>query len=352
MTLDDFDFELPDDRIALRPARPRDSARLLHVLADGGLEDRVVRNLPTLLRPGDVLACNDTRVSPAALSGVRRARDGLGEDVAVDVNLLRRIGQDAWLAYARPGRRLREGDVLTFDAGLAATIEAKSDGAELRLRFNRAGPDFDAALAQAGAAPLPPYIARRRPADARDISDYQTIFARTDGSVAAPTAGLHFTPELLNALDERGVERATVTLQVGAGTFASLGEQALESGRLHPELAVLSEETASRLNAARAEGRRIVAAGTTTLRVLETAADDSGRFASLARETDIFIQPGYAFRGVDALMTNFHLPRSSLFLLVCAFAGTEVMKRAYAHAIAGDYRFYSYGDACLLEGAR
>lgn len=352
MGLDDYDFELPEDRIALRPARPRDSARLLHVLSDGALEDAQVRDLPALLRPDDVLVFNDTKVSPAALSGVRPARDELGDDVAVGVNLLRRAGPDAWTAYARPGRRLREGDVIVFSGGLEAQLTSKSEGAEVALRFNRVGAELDACITAAGAAPLPPYIARRRPADARDAEDYQTIFARVDGSVAAPTAGLHFTPELLAALDARGVARETVTLTVGAGTFAPLDEDALSRGRLHPESAELTAATAERLNRARAEGRRIVATGTTTLRVLESAADAQRRFAPFSGETDIFIRPGYVFRGVDALMTNFHLPQSSLFMLVCAFSGTETMQRAYRHAIAGGYRFYSYGDACLLEGAR
>lgn len=349
MDLDAFDFELPEDRIALRPARPRDAARLLHVRADGTLADHGVRDLPELLRAGDVLAINDTRVTPAALRGVRRARDALGEDVAVDANLLEREGPATWTAYARPGRRLRSGDVIRFGETLAAEVVGKNEGAEVRLAFNVSGGDLDAAISAAGAAPLPPYIARRRAADAQDLDDYQTVYARAPGAVAAPTAGLHFTPELFGALAARGIGRETVTLHVGPGTFAPLDDAALGSGKLHAERAELSGKVAARLNAARDEGRRIVATGTTTLRLLETAVGADGRFAPFAGETDIFIRPGHRFAGADALVTNFHLPRSSLFMLVCAFAGTEVMQAAYAHAIATGYRFYSYGDACLLE---
>jgi S-adenosylmethionine:tRNA ribosyltransferase-isomerase len=350
MDLDAFDFVLPEERIALRPARPRDSARLLHVGRDGTLEDRIVRELPELLRPGDVLVVNDARVTPAALKGLRPPRDVLSDGVRVEANLLKRAAPDAWTAFARPGRRLRAGDLIVFGDDLRAEVAGKGDGAEITLKFDRAGPELDAAIARIGAAPLPPYIARRRPADSEDLQDYQTVYAREPGAVAAPTAGLHFTPTLLAALAARGVTREAVTLQVGAGTFAPLDEAAVESGKLHAEHMVLSPETAERLNAARGEGRRIVAVGTTALRVLETAADQDRRFLARSGETDIFIRPGYVFRGVDALLTNFHLPRSSLFMLVCAFSGTEVMQRAYAHAIAAGYRFYSYGDACLLEG--
>jgi S-adenosylmethionine:tRNA ribosyltransferase-isomerase len=351
MDLDDFDFELPEDRIALRPARPRDAARLLHVRADGSLEDRIVRELPDLLRPGDVLVVNDTRVTPAALAGVRPSRDAPGQDVRVDVNLLTREGPAVWTAFARPGRRLKVGDRIVFAEGLEAVIEAK-DETEVRLAFNCAGATLDARLAAAGRAPLPPYIARRRPADDQDRDDYQTVYARDPGAVAAPTAGLHFTPALLATLDARGVEQLAVTLHVGPGTFAPLDEDALAQGRLHAERASLSADVAARLDAARSEGRRVIAVGTTTLRTLETAADPAGRFAPFDGETDLFIRPGYVFRGVDALLTNFHLPRSSLFMLVSAFAGTKAMRTAYAHAVAAGYRFYSYGDACLLEGAR
>ncbi len=350
MDLDAFDFELPEDRIALRPASPRDSARLLHVGRDGALADRIVRELPEMLRPGDVLVVNDARVTPAALVGVRPPRDVLSEAVRVEANLLERIAPDTWTAFARPGRRLRAGDVVVFGDRLRAEVAAKGEGAEITLRFDLSGADLDNAIAMIGAAPLPPYIARRRAPDAQDLLDYQTLFAREPGAVAAPTAGLHFTPGLLAALATRGVAQEAVTLQVGAGTFAPLDEAAAESGRLHAERIALAPDTAERLNAARSEGRRIVAVGTTALRVLETAAGADRRFVARAGETDIFIRPGYRFRGIDALLTNFHLPRSSLFMLVCAFAGTEVMQRAYAHAVAAGYRFYSYGDASLLEG--
>jgi S-adenosylmethionine:tRNA ribosyltransferase-isomerase len=350
MDLDDFDFELPEELIALRPARPRDAARLLHVRADGALEDRHVRELSELLRADDVVVVNDTRVSPAALEGIRPPRDALSQPVKVDVNLLARDGPAAWTAFARPGRRLRLGDRIDFGDGVEAKIDTKDDS-EVRLVFNRAGAALDAALAAVGRAPLPPYIARRRAADAQDLADYQTMFARDPGAVAAPTAGLHFTPELLVALEKKGVGVETVTLHVGPGTFAPLDVADLARGTLHAERAMLSPAAAVRLNAARDAGRRIVAVGTTSLRLLETAAA-TGRFAALDGETDLFIRPGYDFCGAGALMTNFHLPRSSLFMLVCAFAGTETMRRAYAHAVAARYRFYSYGDACLLELAR
>ncbi|MGD2133262.1 MAG: tRNA preQ1(34) S-adenosylmethionine ribosyltransferase-isomerase QueA [Maricaulaceae bacterium] len=353
MNLDDFDFDLPEERIALRPARPRDAARLLHVGAAGALADHVMTDLPSLLRPGDVLVVNDARVIAAALQGVRPKRSAEGEDVAVSANLIERLTPDRWRVLARPGRRLRAGDVVVFGDGLEAKVAVKSDGAELDLVFNRSGDALDDAIAAIGAAPLPPYIARRRPADEADAADYQTMFAqdRAPSAVAAPTAGLHFTPKLEQALTDAGVAIERLTLDVGAGTFAPLDQSALDRGALHAEHCVLSGEVADRLNAARAEGRRVVAVGTTALRVLETAADAEHRFAPFEGETDIFIRPGYVFRGVDALVTNFHLPRSSLFMLVCAFAGIETMQRAYAHAIAAEYRFYSYGDACLLEAS-
>jgi S-adenosylmethionine:tRNA ribosyltransferase-isomerase len=350
MGLDEFVFTLPEDRIALRPAQPRDAARLLHVRADGVLADRTVHDLTALLRAGDVLVLNDTRVTPVALSGRRPPRDPMSPPVEVEINLLRRAGPSSWIAFARPGRRLRPGDMIEFAPGLTAVVEDKEDeGAEVRLGFSLSGTALDARLAEIGQAPLPPYIARRRPADARDLSDYQTVYARVDGAVAAPTAGLHFTEPLLAALDARGIARVTVTLHVGAGTFAPLEPSDLTRGELHPERGVLAPQAADELNAARDAGRRIVAVGTTSLRLLETAALPMGRFAPFDGETRIFIRPGHEFRGAEALMTNFHLPRSSLFMLVCAFAGTEAMQRAYAHAITRGYRFYSYGDACLLE---
>ncbi|MBB5519450.1 tRNA preQ1(34) S-adenosylmethionine ribosyltransferase-isomerase QueA [Amphiplicatus metriothermophilus] len=353
MRVSDFDFDLPEERIALEPARPRDSARLLHVRADG-LADRVVRDLPALLRPGDLLVLNDTKVIPAQLRGRRPARTaGGGEPVEIDVTLHRRLAPEEpagarWRAFVRPAKRLREGDALDFGAGLTAVIEARSE-AEAVLRFNRAGADFDAGLARAGAPPLPPYIARRRPARPEDAADYQTVYAAEPGSVAAPTAGLHFTEALLDALDKRGVRRLTITLHVGAGTFLPVTAEDTRDHVMHAEWGEITPAQAEAINAARAKGGRILAVGTTALRLLESTADREGRVRPCAEETSIFITPGYRFRAVDLLMTNFHLPRSTLFMLVCAFSGTARMKAAYAHAIKAGYRFYSYGDACLLE---
>lgn len=356
MDLDAYDFDLPDDRIALRPAQPRDAARLLHVNGDA-LADRFVRDLPSLLNPGDVLVVNDTRVTPAALKGQRppravKAGETPGAGAAIDVNLIRREEPGVWTALARPGKRLRVGDIIVFADGVEARVVSKQDagaGGEVRLAFNASGAELDAAISAIGFAPLPPYIARRRPADARDRADYQTLFAREEGAVAAPTAGLHFTPALLAALDARGVSRVPVTLHVGDGTFAPLDAAALSSGRLHAERCVLTAQAADALNSARAAGGRIVATGTTSLRTLETAAGKDRRFRAFDGETDIFIRPGYVFKGVDVLMTNFHLPRSSLFMLVAAFAGTTAMQKAYNHAVNVGYRFYSYGDATLLH---
>lgn len=347
MRVDAFDFALPDEQIALRPARPRDSARLLHVPAAGPFEDRIVRDLPSLLRPGDVMVFNDTRVIPAALDGVRPARDAVGQDVAVHVNLHKRIDAARWRAFAKPGKRLREGDRIVFGA-LSATLLEKGEGGDVLLAFDRAGAALDAAIAETGVAPLPPYIADRRAPDAYDDADYQTIFAEKDGSVAAPTAGLHFTPALFDALNALGVERRTVTLHVGAGTFLPVKTDDAKDHAIHEEWREISADTAAALNAARREGRRIIAVGTTALRTLESAVDAEGRVEAVAGETDLFILPGFRFRIADGLWTNFHLPRSTLFMLACAFAGEARMKAAYAHAIAQRYRFYSYGDASLL----
>ncbi len=353
MRLDDFDFELPEERIALRPARPRDAARLLVVGRGGRIEDKGVGDLPALLVPGDILVVNDTRVIPAALKAVRPARPhGGGADVTVDVNLFERAGPQTWRALVRPAKRLRPDDRLAFVGGLTALVESKSDGGAAALRFDRAGSDLDAAISAAGVAPLPPYIARRRAADARDAEDYQTVFAANDGSVAAPTAGLHFTDELLAAIERRGVRRLRVTLHVGPGTFLPVKSERLEAHTMHAERCVVSAETADALNAARRAGGRIIPVGTTSLRTLETAAGADGEFRAFDGETDLFIAPGYRFKAADALMTNFHLPKSTLFVLVCAFAGTSEMKAAYAHAVAAGYRFYSYGDACFLDPAR
>ena len=354
MTLDDFDFDLPDDRIALRPVSPRDRARLLLVEACGALADHVVADLPGLLRPGDGLVFNDTRVIAARLFGVRDRR---GQICRVEATLHRRLSPARWSAFMRPGKRLKAGDRIAFGARedgacllghLDATVADKGEGGEIELSFDLAGPDLDLAIAERGAVPLPPYIASRRAEDERDRADYQTVYARLDGSVAAPTAGLHFTPQLLARLAERGVSSHFVTLHVGAGTFLPVKAEAIANHRMHAEYGEVPAEVARALNQVRAEGGRIVCVGTTSLRLLESATDESGRIGAFAGETSIFITPGYGFRAADGLMTNFHLPKSTLFMLVGAFSGLETMRRAYAHAIETGYRFYSYGDAGLL----
>jgi len=344
-----FAFDLPEERIALRPVQPREAARLLVVHADGRLDDRYVRDLPDLLSAGDALVFNETRVVPAALQGHRPARDQAGQDVRVDVNLVRRHSVSEWWALARPGRRLKAGDRLNFASDFSAEIRHKTDNGDLLLAFDRAGIQLDQAIDTYGAMPLPPYIARRRAADVEDRETYQTQFAGPDAqSVAAPTAGLHFSPDLLRAISSAGLIQARICLHVGLGTFAPLTEDQLRHRRLHAEWCEVSEETASQLNAVRAAGHRCVAVGTTALRTLESAVSPGGQIRALSGETNIFIQPGDPVRSVDGLMTNFHLPRSSLFMLVCALMGTDCMQAAYAHAIENEYRFYSYGDACLL----
>ena len=357
MHLSDFDFELPDDRIALRPVAPRDAARMLVIPKLGHFEDGVVRELPSWLWPGDALVVNDTRVIPARLNGTR-VRDGSA--VAVEATLHRRLTASRWTAFMKPGKRLRPGDRVRFGeradracllAALDATVQAKGEGGEVTLAFDLAGPDLDDAIAERGLMPLPPYIAARRGEDEQDLTDYQTVFAEPEGSVAAPTAGLHFTPELLERLKDRGVSVHKVTLHVGAGTFLPVKADDVSEHRMHPEYGEVTAETADALNAARAAGGRIVCTGTTSLRLLESALDADGRIGPFARETSIFITPGYRFGAADLLLTNFHLPRSTLFMLVSAFAGLERMHAAYAHAIAQRYRFYSYGDACLIERA-
>ena len=354
MRVELFDFDLPEDRIALRPARPRDSARLLVVKPGEATEDRRVSDLADLLRPDDALVINDTRVIAAELRG-ERFREGSTAHIAVTLH--RRADGSRWRALARPAKRLAPGDRLRFGAvsdnacllgGLDATVEEKGEGGEVLLRFELAGPALDEAVASVGHVPLPPYIAGRRPEDEADRRDYQTIFAREDGAVAAPTAGLHFTDDLLARLSARGISRHAVTLHVGAGTFLPVKGEDTTEHRMHPEWGTVSAETAATLNEVRAGGGRIVAVGTTSLRLLESAADERGRLGNFAGETSIFITPGYRFRAVDLLLTNFHLPRSTLFMLVSAFSGLETMQAAYRHAIAAGYRFYSYGDACLL----
>jgi S-adenosylmethionine:tRNA ribosyltransferase-isomerase len=356
MRVDAFDFTLPEELIALRPAEPRDSARLLHVRPGGApeLDDRRVRDFPDLLRPGDVLVFNDTRVIPARLAG---RRIGRGEGAPrVEITLHKRVEPVLWWAFARPARKLASGDRIAFDGPdgpeqLWADIEEKGTEGEVLVRFDCAPDSFEARLAAVGQTPLPPYIASRRNADEQDVRDYQTIFAREGGAVAAPTAGLHFTPELLNRLRARDVEMHTLTLHVGAGTFLPVKAETTQEHRMHSERGVLTPDVAARLRAAREEGRRIVSIGTTPLRLLEAAALETGRIEAYDGDTDIFITPGFRFKAVDMLWTNFHLPRSTLFMLVSAFSGLDLMRRAYAHAIAEGYRFYSYGDASLLERA-
>jgi S-adenosylmethionine:tRNA ribosyltransferase-isomerase len=353
MRTDLFDFDLPPERIALRPARPRDAARLLVVRPGAPLEDRIVRELPDLLLPGDQLVVNDTRVIPASLSG---RRIGRGPETPIEANLVKRLDGSRWLAFVKPGKRLAVGDTVRFgDEGrvcflgqLDASVEAKGEGGEVTLSFSFHGPVLDQAIAERGNMPLPPYIAARRAPDEDDRVDYQTLFAHDEGSVAAPTAGLHFTDELVAQLKSRGIGLHTVTLHVGAGTFLPVKTDDIEEHRMHAEYGVVSEATAEALNAARRRGGRIVAVGSTSLRLLESAADESGVIRPFTGETSIFITPGYVFRAVDAMLTNFHLPRSTLFMLVAAFSGLDTMKAAYAHAIGTGYRFYSYGDACLL----
>ncbi|MFL6846599.1 MAG: tRNA preQ1(34) S-adenosylmethionine ribosyltransferase-isomerase QueA [Allosphingosinicella sp.] len=339
MRVDSFDFELPPERIALRPATPRDGARLL-LVRPGGLEDRVVGDLPARLRRGDVLVFNDTRVIPAHLEGLR------GE-ARIGATLHKREGPRAWRAFVRNARRVREGDRIDFGSGVAALASDKGEDGSLLLTFKGEEP-VELLLDRAGRMPLPPYIAGRREADARDSDDYQTMFAREKGAVAAPTAALHFTPRLMEALAEAGIGHETLTLHVGAGTFLPVKAEDTDQHRMHSEWGRIDAATAERLNAARAAGGRIVAVGTTSLRLLESAADEAGQVRPFEGDTAIFITPGYRFRAIDGLLTNFHLPRSTLFMLVSALMGLETMRAAYAHAIGAGYRFYSYGDASLL----
>jgi len=343
-----FDFELPEAQIALRPASPRDSARLMVVEADGSISHRIMRDLPDYLRAGDALLVNDTKVIAARLHG-QRLRAGLS--AKIEILLHRRLAEDRYSVLARPARKLAAGDRLRF-GDLEAQVIGRGENGEAELRFAAAGAALDEAIAALGEMPLPPYIAGKRKADARDLSDYQTTFAREKGSVAAPTAGLHFTPDLFAALAQKGVSRETVTLHVGLGTFLPVTVADTKQHRMHAERAVLDAATATQLNAVRFRGGRIACVGTTSLRTLESAADAEGEIRPFDGETDIFITPGYRFRAVDMLLTNFHLPRSTLFMLVSALMGLEVMKKAYAQAIARGYRFYSYGDACLLRPRR
>ena len=340
MKVDLFDFDLPQELIALRPVIPRDSARMLVVRGDEPFADRTVRDLPDLLEPGDVLVFNDTRVIPAQLEG-RRGEARIG------ATLHKRIDLRRWQAFIRNAKRLREGDRIEFGADVAATAEQRHAEGSFTLAFEGDEP-VEVLLERAGRMPLPPYIAGKRPTDEQDRSDYQTMFAEKDGAVAAPTAALHFTPDLIGALDARGVKRETLTLHVGAGTFLPVKAEDTDDHEMHSEWGTIDAATADRLNAARAAGGRLIAVGTTSLRLLESAADEDGTIRAFAADTDIFITPGYAFRAVDGLMTNFHLPKSTLTMLVSALVGRDRMMAAYAHAIAQKYRFYSYGDSSLL----
>lgn len=342
MTLADFDFALPPERIAQHPASPRDAARLLEIDGDR-LVDRVVRELPACLRAGDLLICNDTRVIKAQLSGRRTG-------ARVDVTLHRQRAPDSWDGFARPAKKLAAGDRIEFGAGLAAIVRAKHEGGEVSLVFDLSGEPLMAAIAAQGRMPLPPYI-KRAAADPADERDYQTLFAARDGAVAAPTAGLHFTPALIASLDAAGIRRALITLHVGAGTFLPVKTENLDAHRMHAERAELPQATVDAIAETRARGGRVVAVGTTCLRTLEGVAARLGRLAAWSGELDLFIRPGFRFRVVDLLLTNFHLPKSTLFMLVAAFAGLARMRRAYAHAIAREYRFFSYGDACLIHRA-
>jgi S-adenosylmethionine:tRNA ribosyltransferase-isomerase len=352
MRTDLFDFELPTENIALRPASPRDSARMLVVKGDR-LDDRIVSDLPSFLEPGDQLVVNDTKVISAQLKGRRIGRE---TEPRIEATLIKRLDGSRWRALVKPAKKLAPGDVVRFGnegkvcllGHLDAEVEAKGDEGEITLSFSFHGPALDQAIADLGTPPLPPYIASKRTPDDRDAADYQTMFAANEGAVAAPTAGLHFTRELEAALRGRGVELHRLTLHVGAGTFLPVKVEETSEHRMHAEWGSISADTASALNAARAKGGRIIAVGTTSLRLLESAATEDGMIQPFENETSIFITPGYRFRAVDILLTNFHLPRSTLFMLVSAFSGLDTMKRAYAHAIAAGYRFYSYGDACLL----
>jgi S-adenosylmethionine:tRNA ribosyltransferase-isomerase len=353
MRTDLFDFELPTERIALRPAQPRDSARMLVVQADGVLRDRVVADLPQWLEPGDQLVVNDTRVIAAQLRGRRIGRD---TEPKIEATLIKRLDGSRWQALVKPAKKLAPGDRIRFGnegkvcllGHLDAEVEAKGEEGEVTLSFSFHGPALDQAVADLGSTPLPPYIASKRAPDDQDVADYQTMFAANEGAVAAPTAGLHFTPALESALRHHGVGLHRLTLHVGAGTFLPVKVDDTADHRMHAEWGCVSAETAGALNQARAKGGRIVAVGTTSLRLLESAAAEDGTIQPFTGETSIFITPGHRFRAVDMLLTNFHLPRSTLFMLVSAFSGLETMQRAYAHAIQSGYRFYSYGDACLL----
>lgn len=349
MRVADFDFNLPEACIALRPVVPRDSARLLQVRSDGALEDHIVSQLSQILQAGDVLVLNDTKVFAAQLSATRAPRKhGGGGPARVSINLHKQVDAARWKAFARPAKRLKTGDHIQFGDTLSATVEHKGETGEIQLLFNQSGAKLTKLFQQVGQVPLPPYIGSKRAIDARDDSDYQTIFAQQEGSVAAPTAGLHFTEAMLAQVKANGILICFVTLHVGAGTFLPVSVADTQNHIMHSEWREIPAATASMINLAKQQRRRVIAVGTTSLRSLESAASDTGQIAPSSGDTDIFITPGYRFKLVDGLLTNFHLPKSTLFMLVSAFCGLDEMQNAYAHAIKSGYRFYSYGDACLL----
>lgn len=342
MKTDIFTFDLPDGCIANEPANPRDSSKLLHVQSDGALTDLTVADLDELLRPDDVLVFNDTKVIPARLYGKR----GMA---SVEITLFKQLNLSDWETLVKNARRLKAGDVIEFTPTFNATVLHKMDTGPVVLRFNVSGADLMAAFHAVGTMPLPPYIKRSTGGKSSDKTNYQTIYARHEGAVAAPTAGLHFTPELFNRLEDKGIEKIFVTLHVGGGTFLPVKVDDTDNHKMHAEYGVVTSDIADKINTAKRAGRRIIAVGTTSLRVLESATDKDGIIHPFAGETSIFITPGYRFKMIDAMFTNFHLSGSTLFMLVCAWAGIDTMKNAYAHAIKNDYRFFSYGDACLLE---
>ena len=352
MQVDDFDFDLPESLIALRPAQPRDTARLLHIPAETdavrpGFGDCIMRDLPELLRAGDAIVVNITKVIPARLSGIRQ-REG-ADGAKIEVTLTERLGPVDWKCFLKPAKRVKAGDIIAF-GDVTANVTAR-EGGEAQLSFNIGAETMEVVLAALGSMPLPPYIAGKRAPDAQDNEDYQTLFAREEGAVAAPTAGLHFTPDLVQRLKEKGISFHEVTLHVGPGTFLPVKVDTIADHKMHGEWGQVTAETAHALEAVKKQGGRVICVGTTSLRLLESAARESGRIEPFEAVTDIFITPGFKFKAADMLLTNFHLPRSTLFMLVSAFSGFERMKAAYAHAIADGYRFYSYGDGSLLERA-
>lgn len=342
MRVDIFNFELPEDRIANEPANPRESAKLLHIMQGNALEDKTIRDLPDLLRADDVLVFNDTKVIPARIYGYRG-------QAAVEATLLKQVDLSTWKCLIKNARRLKPNDEIIFNDDFRARVLEKDADGPVTLQFNVKGADLFAKLHENGIMPLPPYIKRNKGGKDSDKANYQTVYAKHEGAVAAPTAGLHFTNELLSRIKEKGVHEEFLTLHVGGGTFLPVKVQDTENHKMHAEYGIITQALADRLNKAKKEGRRIIPVGTTAMRLLESAADEQGSLHAFAQETSIFITPGYRFRFCDALFTNFHLPQSTLFMLVCAFAGIDTMKNAYQHAIDNKYRFFSYGDACLIE---